>query len=189
MKTFGCIKSEENPNDIIFKGLSNLDFYKRDLLTSIKDQGSKGSCVAQSIYELYAFYKKFKNQDLDISPTYSFDRRKDKSINGMRPREAFEILKQDNKIESYAKINDLTSLKNSIIVNGGALIALNAKSDDPDFWKGSSNLGGHAVCAYGFDKDFIYFKNSWGTDWANFGCWKLPITDFNKIIEAWTILT
>lgn len=61
------------------------------------------------------------------------------------------------------------------------------------FWTRNSNtttyLDYRAVYAYVFDRDFIYFKNSWGTDWANFGCWKLPITDLNKIIEAWIILT
>ena len=95
----------------------------------------------------------------------------------------------NNKIQSYARINNSLALKDSIIVNGGALIALPAKSDDPNFWDGSSNLGYHAVCAYGFDKDFIYFKNSWGVNWAQSGYWKFPWIDFTQILEIWTILT
>lgn len=30
-------------------------------------------------------------------------------------------------------------------------------------------VSGHFVLLYGFDKDFIYFRNSWGTDWGQGG--------------------
>lgn len=189
MKTFGCIQSGESSKDIIYNGTLSMPSYIREPITSITDQGALGSCVSQSLYELYAFYRQFKHEKLDISPTYSFDLRKDKSINGMQPREALSILKKNNKIESYARINNSLALKDSIIVNGGALIALPARSDKPNFWDGPSNLGYHAVCAYGFDSDYIYFKNSWGLDWAQAGCWKFPWIDFTQILEIWTILT
>lgn len=133
MKTFGCIKSGESSKDIIYNGTLSMPEYVRKPITPIIDQGTKGSCVSQSLYELYAFYKNFKHEKLDISPTYSFDLRKDKSINGMQPREALDILRHNNKIKSYARINNSLALKDSIIVNGGALIALPAKSDDPNF--------------------------------------------------------
>ena len=133
MKTFGCIKSGESSKDIIYKGTLSMPEYIREPITPIINQGTEGSCVSQSLYELYAFYKKFKHEKLDISPTYSFDLRKDKSINGMQPREAFSILKNNNKIKSYARINNSLALKDSIIVNGGALIALPARSDNPNF--------------------------------------------------------
>lgn len=189
MKTFGCIQSGESSKDIIYNGTLSMPTYIRDPITSVQNQGSTGSCVAQSLYELYAFYKKFKHEKIDITPTYSFDLRKDKSVNGMRPREALQILKQTNKIESYARITNQLALRDSIVVNGGALIALPARSDNPNFWEGDSLLGGHAVCVYGFDEKYLYFKNSWGNEWANNGCWKLPWNDFIQITEIWTILT
>ena len=133
MKTFGCIQSGESSKDIIYNGTLSMPEYVRKPITPITDQGTKGSCVSQSLYELYAFYKNFKHEKLDISPTYSFDLRKDKSINGMQPREALDILRHNDKIKSYARINNSLALKDSIIVNGGALIALPAKSDDPNF--------------------------------------------------------
>ena len=133
MKTFGCIQSGESSKDIIYNGTLSMPEYIRKPITSIIDQSTEGSCVSQALYELYAFYKNFKHEKLDISPTYSFDLRKDKSINGMQPREAFSILRNNNKIQSYARINNPLALKDSIIVNGGALIALPAKSDDPNF--------------------------------------------------------
>ena len=133
MKTFGCIQSGESSKDIIYNGTLSMPEYVRKPITPITDQGTKGSCVSQSLYELYAFYKNFKHEKLDISPTYSFDLRKDKSINGMQPREALDILRHNDKIKSYARINNSFALKDSIIVNGGALIALPAKSDDPNF--------------------------------------------------------
>ena len=133
MKTFGCIQSGESSKDIIYNGTLSMPSYVREPITPIIDQGTLGSCVSQSLYELYAFYKNFKHEKLDISPTYSFDLRKDKSINGMQPREALNILRHNNKIQSYARINNSFALKDSIIVNGGALIALPAKSDDPNF--------------------------------------------------------
>lgn len=133
MKTFGCIKSGENSKDIMYNGTLSMSEYVRKPITPIIDQGTKGSCVSQSLYELYVFYKNFKHEKLDISPTYSFDLRKDKSINGMQPREALDILRHNDKIKSYARINNSLALKDSIIVNGGALIALPAKSDDPNF--------------------------------------------------------
>ena len=133
MKTFGCIQSGESSKDIIYNGTLSMPEYIRKPITAIIDQGTEGSCVSQSLYELYAFYKNFKHEKLDISPTYSFDLRKDKSIDGMQPREALSILRNNNKIQSYARINNPLALKDSIIVNGGALIALPAKSDDPNF--------------------------------------------------------
>lgn len=189
MRTYGCIASGNSEKDAIFHGSCQLIEYLREPLTPVIDQGAEGSCVSQALYELYAFYQEMKQKNIDINPTFCYDRRADKSLEGMMPREALEILRQEDKIHSYARITNLPSLKEAILVNGGALIAMIAKSDSNNFWEGPEILGGHAVCAYGYDSHYIYFKNSWGYDWGSNGLWKLPINQFNFITEAWTILS
>ena len=187
MRTYGFIKSPPG-DEAILEGVASLEEYKRDPITPVIDQGAEGSCVSQSIYELYAFYRKMKNQKLDISATFAYDRRKDKSVEGMTVREAFDIMKAEGKIDSFARINNLESLKHAVISNGGALIAMMAKSTGDDFWKGDSVLGGHAVAVIGYDKEGLIFKNSWGYGYGCEGKWRLPYSDFQSVIEAWTIL-
>lgn len=187
MRTYGFIKSPLG-DEAILEGVAGLEEYKRDPITPIIDQGAEGSCVSQSIYELYAFYRKMKNLKADISATFTYDRRKDKGIEGMTVREAFDIMKTEGKINSFARINNLESLKHAVISNGGALIAMMARSIGDDFWKGDSVLGGHAVAVTGYDREGLIFKNSWGYEYGNSGMWKLPYSDFQSVIEAWTIL-
>lgn len=191
MRTYGCIASGNSEKDQIFVGEADLTEYKRDPITQVIDQGNQGSCVSQAIWELYNFYTKFNARvdEFVNRPAYLYDKRSDKSLDGMMPREAFEILKAENKIQSYARITNLLSLKKAILVNGGALIAMIARSDSNNFWEGTNILGGHAVAAIGFDNHYIYFKNSWGYDWGSNGLWKLPVEQFNIITEAWTILS
>lgn len=42
------------------------------------------------------------------------------------------------------------------------------KEDDIIHGTGES-LGGHAVCAAGYDKNYLYIVNSWGAKWARYG--------------------
>lgn len=187
MRTYGFIKSPLG-DEAILEGVADLEEYKRDPITPIIDQGAEGSCVSQSIYELYAFYRKMKNQKLDISATFTYDRREDKGVEGMTVREAFDIMKAENKIISFARIANIDSIKKAIVANGGALIAMMVRSTDENFWKGDSVLGGHAVAAISYDKEGFIFKNSWGCGYGCEGKWRIPYSDCNSIVEAWTIL-
>lgn len=190
MRSYGFIESGKSPDDIILTESTDTKEYKRKPVTVVQDQGSEGSCVSQSLWELYNFRSKFnpRTDQFTSDPAWVFHQRKDKSLNGMTPREALEIMKNNGMISSYARITNILALKKAILANGGALVAMIAKSDNNDFWNGSSILGGHAVAAIGYDNDNIYFKNSWGTEYGDNGEYYLPIDQFNAVTEAWTIM-
>lgn len=190
MRSYGFIESEKSPDDIILTESTDIKEYKRKPVTAVQDQGSEGSCVSQSLWELYNFRSKYNARcdQFTSDPAWVFHQRKDKSLNGMTPREALEIMKNNGMISSYARITNILALKKAILANGGVLIAMIAKSDNADFWNGNSILGGHAVAAIGYDNDNIYFKNSWGTEYGDNGEYYLPIDQFNAVTEAWTIM-
>jgi C1A family cysteine protease len=51
-------------------------------------------------------------------------------------------------------------------------------------------LGGHAVCAVGYDADYVLVRNSWGEDWGIGGYFKLPwsyILENNLADDFWAI--
>lgn len=163
--------------------------YKLKDLGEVWDQGSKGSCVSCSISEMYNFYQISHGKKLDIPFTYMYDKRADKSLDGMQPVEGFKILKEEGRIKVFSRISTLDSLKHSILSNGPALIALIVKDTNRnDFWNGGQLNAGHAVSVIGYSKDSLIIKNSWGYSYGDSGYWYLPYEDFNKVIEAWTIL-
>ena len=58
--------------------------------------------------------------------------------------------------------------------------------------KNESSIGGHAVCAVGYDNDKKVFivKNSWGADWGDKGYFYMPydyISNNNLCDDFWTI--
>jgi hypothetical protein len=190
MRSFGFLESGRSPNDIILSlGKSDIPKdYELKVSAKVFDQGNNGSCVSCTLTEMYNFVCKSEGRNLDIDFEYIFNKRLDKSINGMTPREGFEILKSENKIMSYARINDINTLKKSIISNGPCLIALQVKSENNDFWNGSENLGGHAVAVVGFNEDELLIKNSWGIGYGNGGYMYAPNEIFSKLYECWTII-
>ena len=82
----------------------------------------------------------------------------------------------------------MLQIKWSIIANGPCILALPVKSMGNEFWKGSENLGGHAVCCVGYDDEGFIIQNSWGSGWGYGGLTKLQYEDMNYIIEAWGIV-
>ena len=57
---------------------------------------------------------------------------------------------------------------------------------------GEKNVGGHAVCAVGYDDAAkrILVRNSWGTDWGVKGYFTMPydyISNTNLADDMWTI--
>jgi hypothetical protein len=41
--------------------------------------------------------------------------------------------------------------------------------------------GGHAVVLVGYNKDYLYFMNSWGPTWADGGLFRIANTDVLKL--------
>lgn len=72
------------------------------------------------------------------------------------------------KIKSFAFVNnDLESLKQAIYKNGLVAITISIGNFDNPIKYG--NIGLHRVIAYGYDKDVIKFRNSWGENWGEKG--------------------
>lgn len=153
-KGLGFIESGVNPNDTTYAA-PKIELPKRYELREqlrVYDQGSKGSCVSCTVAEMYNFYCKSKGREPSIGFEYLYDERSDKTIDGMMPREAFEILKGEHRIEVFARIGSLDALKKSVLTNGAALIAMNVFSYNDDFWNGDEFMGGHAVAVVGYDE-------------------------------------
>lgn len=152
------------------------------------NQGEKGSCVSCAATEMMNFRSLLKGEKPSRNFEEIFNKRKNKKVNGMMPVEAFEILKTEKKISSYARISSILPLKQSIITAGAVMAVLPVLSYNNQFWEGDMNYGFHAVAVTGWSKNGFLIKNSWGIEWGNNGFTTLPYSDFNKIKELWRIL-
>lgn len=166
--------------------------YKLKDIGDILDQGSQGSCVSCSIYEMYGFYCLAHGKKVDIPYTYTYDNRKDKSQDGQTPGEAFTFMRDQGKFKVFSRVGTLDALKEAIIANGPAALAMVVRdlSGGVNFWKGSETSAiGHCVAAVGYTKDSVIIKNSWGYSYGESGLWYLPFDEFNGAVrEIWTII-
>ncbi len=92
-------------------------------------------------------------------------------------------------IKSYARVNTVEDLKQSLFENGPCLIAVPVYNMGVRMWRKNNNerlIGGHAmlICGYN-DKGFI-IRNSWGSGWGEGGYCIMPYEDFNLAYEYWT---
>lgn len=191
MRALGYIKSTPSITDIILNS-SNMSVvlpsqYRLPIEGEVLDQGNTNSCVACSAYELINYHCKIEHVPCNIK---YMDIYKEKGTSkGMSPRDAFEYMKSHKFIRTYAKINDIDTLKKSLIANGPAIMALPVyDSSRNDFWNGSKLEGGHAVAIVGYDKDSFIIKNSWGSIYGKYGYYEFPFSDWRKVMELWTIL-
>lgn len=191
MRNYGYIQSILDGSEIDYQNVST-DFpsvfavkYQADVI----NQGSDGSCVSCAIFEMMHNFTKVRGSSYPLSFDALYKMRKDKSIQGMQPKEALTILKSLSHIKTFAKVSSIQSLKASLVVNGSALIALPVRDSSMGaFWQGGGFEGGHAVAVVGFDEKGFTIKNSWGSSYGYNGRFTLPYDDFGVLYEAWTIL-
>lgn len=130
---FGYIESTFNGDENVYSSSNNeLSYYKVKDLLPVIDQGNRGICCAVVCAEIQNIIDKYTHKET-IPIDYVYNKRKNKSIDGMSPKEAFQILKQDGYISDYARITNIQSLKDSVIINGPAMIALPVYSEDAEF--------------------------------------------------------
>jgi len=190
----------------------------RSQLQTVRDQGQQGTCSAQTAGAIKEWQEKIDVQfDEYMSPQFVYNLRTNQQSEGMTPRDTMEILykigivpeksypygtfkkitapllkeAEQFKIQGYAQINTIDSLKKALFANGPCYIAFPVYDPEKmDFWKqqfiNQPMLGGHAVTVTGFLKDSFIIRNSWSSLWGDSGYTYLPYTDWGCQWEVWT---
>lgn len=206
MRMLGCQKSKIDKSDkTITKNLTNSipEAYSFvNSLPPITDQGSTNMCVTHAtaccLNWVCDMKKKTSGKDNKVDLNQIYNARSDKKHdNGMSIKEALSLARNvgvksnigNIKINDFARIGSMQILKQAILCNGPVLIALPVyDSSRNDFWNGSELEGGHCVALVGYDKSGFILRNSWGKSYGKNGYWTLPYSDFNKVMEIWTII-
>lgn len=196
----GCTKSKLTGNEKKYTASRSklpTTYSYVNIMPPILDQGQTYKCVAFSITAYMDWLKnKFEGDNnggqFSIDKLYSI--RKDKNTNGMSIKEALEYIKtvglNGYRIPGYAIIKSEYYLKHALITNGPCVAALPTyiENIDDTFWKGSTFIGGHCILVVGYTTNGFIIRNSWGKTWGKNGYYLVPISDFTKFYEIWTIL-
>jgi C1A family cysteine protease len=184
----------------------------------VRDQGNQGTCSAQTAAEMKEWEENVDIQFKEyMSPQFVYNLRSNPEEGGMTPKDTMEILYKigivpekiypygtftpisDNlkkaagiyKIQGYAQINTLDSLKKALFANGVCYFAFPVYNPQSmEFWKptsaGQSMLGGHAVSCCGWLKDSFIIRNHWTAQWGDNGYSYLKFADWGMQWEVWT---
>ena len=109
------------------------------------------------------------------------------------PQRVLDEAKQ-YKVASYARVDSLEALKESLYHNGPCYIAFPCYNHEPEFWiprtekEKEERRGGHAVCVVGYDDGAKHFmlRNSWGADWGDDGYTYYPYDQWGAHWDCWT---
>lgn len=163
-------------------------------IDSPHDQGLLGICVSVCVSDICKYvYRGKKGIEWKNELSYFYDRREDKGLDGMSPREALDIAIKDGFIKSYAKVGSLLVIQHCILSNGPVILCLPVWGSYKDqFWQksyGDELEGYHAVTLIGYDKDkgTLTLRNSWGLSYGFSGYSTFPVEDLKYTTEAWTV--
>ena len=192
----------------------------RTQMRPIRDQGQQGTCSAQTS-GAFKEWQEFVDVGFKeyMSPQFVYNLRENQATSGMTPRNTMDILYKIGivpeklypygtftpiseelkaiaakyRIQGYAQINTLDSLKKALFGNGPCYIAFPVYNPEVmEFWKptsqGQQMLGGHAVCVAGYLEDKFIIRNSWSTGWGDQGYTYLPFIDWGMQWESWTAI-
>ena len=200
---------------------STLDL--RSYSRPVRDQGSQGSCAAMAGS---AMKEVQENRDCGLteylSPQFIYNSRENKPNEGMYMRDLMRILKDlgdckettypygttsaisstarteaaKYKIQGYASITSIIGLKQALVTNGPAVIAVpvynyGTSQNNYRIWVQGTNerfLGGHAMAVVGYTTTGFIIRNSWGSSWGNSGYVEFPYSDWGKQWECWTTI-
>ena len=113
-----------------------------------------------------------------------------------KPKEGAAVNAKKFCIKTYARILNLDELHMSLATKGPAVLGIQVFKGMPKTKtgivpmpkRGERSLGGHAICACGYDegKGLVKFKNSWGK-WGNKGYGYLPYSYIERyMMDAWS---
>lgn len=192
----------------------------RAQMRPIRDQGTQGTCSAQTAAAMKEWQEGLDIKFVDyMSPQFVYNLRSNQATAGMTPKDTMEILykvgivpekiypyntfkpitesqlkqAESFRIQGYAQINTIDSLKKALFANGPCYIAFPVYNPEKmEFWKpefpGQQMMGGHAVCVAGYLKDKFIIRNSWSTSWGDKGYTYLPFAEWGMQWECWTTI-
>ena len=113
-----------------------------------------------------------------------------------KPKVGAKANAQKFRIIRYARILNLSELRLSLATKGPCVIGIEVFEGMmkiktglvPLPKRGQRSIGGHAICAVGYDdkKELVKFKNSWGK-WGDKGFGYLPYTYIERyMMDAWS---
>jgi len=190
----------------------------RGHLQRVRNQGRRGTSLAfvgTCILEWYS--KKIQKTEITASPQFLFNSRPDKTQTLMSGRDLMETLRQSGcckeesfvygssdavlpeveqdalllKIDGYAKIRTMETLKRAILVNGPCLICFPVYNHTTKLWKQrkeQEKLGCHAMAVVGYNNKGFIVRNSWGEHWDTNGHCIYPYEDWGCHDEIWTVV-
>ena len=157
------------------------------------DQGNRGICVSVCVTDMCKYLYKGLNKPWVRSLDYFYNSRKDTSVDGMSPREAFDRALNDRCIKSFAFLRNVLAIKHCILANGPVMLCMPVyNSLRTNFWDyevGDSLEGHHAVTVVGYNVEGFILRNSWGLSYGNKGYSVFPYTALGKVKEAWTVFS
>lgn len=191
-----------------------------------RDQSNQGTSAAQVAAAMMEWYEnKFHDFSDYMSPQFIYNNRTNQMTVGMHGRDVMNILKnagicpessypyekvemkteinkkfyyeaKNNRIQGYARVNTIESLKRALFTNGPCYISFPVYNHTTRLWKqqkncfkiGEKRLGGHAMTVVGYTKKGFILRNSWGMFWDMQGYTVYPYTDWGCHYEIWTMI-
>ena len=201
----GCNPSVMDGSELIFEPSGTLkipnEYTFQPQLSPVLNQGNTNMCVTYALSSHIDWNidmtKRTKCKDNNVDRKAIYSARSESGDNGMTFKEALNYVKNTGvktdvglvKIDHYAKVGSVDTLKQAIIANGPCIGGLMCYNNYTEFWNGYSNpLGGHAIAVIGYNKDGFIIRNSWGTSYGKGGYALMKYSDFPKFFELWTII-
>ena len=205
-KTFGYAPSVLDGSEHVYNAPESLELPEeydyREFISKVIDQGAEPICVPCSLSTWINWHINMatgSKDDNGVNLNEIFESCGGTSV-GMTFKDGLSYLrhhgvstkKGGQKINEYAMVRNIVSLRNALIANGPCVAALPVYDDTgyPQFWDSTrgSFKGGHAISIVGWTKEGLIIRNSWGKNFGDKGYTILPYGDFSKILEAWTIV-
>ena len=193
----------------------NLDWSSH--LNDVRNQGVQGTSLTQAgVCMLEWRDRKLNKERKTYSPQFLYNNRENQKNTFMCGRELMNHLKtigcctedacqygkeelntnimtdeaNQTKINGYARVQTIETLKMALYVFGPALITFPVFNHTSYMWKQHKHeekLGGHAMTVVGYNTKGFILRNSWGKYWENQGYCIYPYEDWGYHDEVWSI--
>lgn len=196
---------------------SSLDWRRH--LQRVRNQGIQGTSLAfvgSCMVEWYT--RKILKEPIEASPQFIYNNRPNQDSTLLCGRDLMNILKNHgccleesypygkkdpiedevyteaskHKIDGYARMRTMDTLKKSLLVNGPCLICFPVFNHTTQLWKQrkeEEKLGCHAMTIVGYNGKGFILRNSWGEHWDNNGYCIYPYSDWGCHDEIWTVVS